>query len=93
MLSGGPAEPDLERSGASSMTYSSVDPKNEQSRSPDEQGMTDNASISKKREDVDGQLAVEDANEFPSGMSLAFIVIALGLSIFLASPDMVCIEP
>ena len=93
MLSENPAVPDLEHSGTSSMTRSSVDPKNEQSRSPDEQDITDNASISKEREDANGQLAIQDATEFPSGISLAFIVIALGLSIFLASLDMVRIEP
>lgn len=85
--------PDPEHSGTSSMTHSSVDPKNEQSRSQHEQEMTENASINKEGEDADGQLAVQDANQFPSGISFAFIVIALGLSIFLASLDMVRIEP
>ncbi|KAG7009296.1 efflux pump gsfJ [Physcia stellaris] len=88
MLSENPTEPDLEHSGTSSMTHSMIDPKNEQSKSQDEQETTDKASISKEREDVNGQLAIQDANKFPSGISLAFIVIVLGLSIFLASLDM-----
>ena len=53
----------------------------------EEKEETGNASISKDDEAVEPP--AQDASEYPQGTSLAFIVVALVLSIFLASLDMV----
>jgi hypothetical protein len=47
-------------------------------------------------ETLDGTLESQDEvdlSEYPSGMKMAFIVIALVLSIFLVALDMVCSQP
>lgn len=53
----------------------------------EEREKTGKAGISEKDEDVEPP--AHDESEYPQGTSLAFIVVALALSIFLASLDMV----
>jgi len=51
--------------------------------------VTGNASISKENKAEAVEPPAQDASKYPQGTSLAFIVVALVLSIFLASLDMV----
>lgn len=53
----------------------------------EEREKTGKAGISENDEDIEPP--AHDASEYPRGTSLAFIVVALALSIFLASLDMV----
>lgn len=55
----------------------------------EEREKTSDTGISENDEDKDVESPAHDASEYPQGTSLAFIVVALALSIFLASLDMV----
>ena len=81
--------PGDERPGTSSIASYSLDPEKER-RNPmlgDDSTSTPVPSKNDKTKDVEP--LAQDASEYPQGTSLVFIVVALALSIFLASLDMV----
>lgn len=96
--------PDVERPGTSSMATSVLDPEKERrnlilsggststqvsSVLDEERGESGNTSIGEEGEAKVVEPPAQDANEYPGGATLALIVVAIILSIFLASLDMV----